>query len=156
MPQHQADGEKRKLDTLSPEVSRTSPSESPIQRNMIDSPEILLPKLDSPEPATLEVSALSGQQEVLQSEDFTHLEPDDCLINDSDCTNLDISSMHSSTSLVQSTPHIIPPQTPPDPIYPNPCDHPTDPLRPEPKHMDLLRVICEGFRKVGEARAQNK
>ena len=54
--QPQADGKKRKLDTLSPEISRTSTSESPIQRNIIDSPEILLPKLDSPEPATPESS----------------------------------------------------------------------------------------------------
>ena len=41
--QPQADGKKRKLDTLSPEISRTSTSESLIQRNIIDSPEILLP-----------------------------------------------------------------------------------------------------------------
>ena len=156
LPQHQADGKKRKLDTLSPEVSRTSTSESPIQRNMIDSPEILLPKLDSPEPATPEVSALSGPQEVLQSEDFTHLEPDDCLINDSDSTNLDISSMHLSTSLVQSAPPITPTPTPPDPISPKSCDHQADHPGPEPKHMDLLKILCEGLRKVGEAREFGK
>ena len=67
LPQHQADGKKRKLDTLSPEVSRTSTFESPIQGYMINSPEIPLPELDSPEPATPEVSALTGPQEPSQN-----------------------------------------------------------------------------------------